>query len=354
MTLSRIHLDGNAHALGHGLGVFGRDAVQLHLRPLALWQHLASLAQTPAALQMRQAVQTGFPRYWAEIEGLADGLQLPLDEVFMWNCRGDYVHQQSVDGCTTVFGPTSGGTLIAHNEDGFPQLRGHCALLHATPESGLAFNSFVYPGSLPGHTLAINERGLVATVNNIRPASIPVGIPRQILARATLDAHTIDEAIHTVIRADRAGAFHHTFGQMGSARVVSVEACAEGSNVSEVQWPEGHSNHLVSLSLSQVRQRITASSGARQQCIDRRLEQLSGDLDADQSLSILRDTSGGHLPVYRTAADDPDDENTLATGVFLISVNTVEWRIYTKPNTDQPDAAGVVQRLPADVWSGHR
>ncbi|MFH7396947.1 carcinine hydrolase/isopenicillin-N N-acyltransferase family protein, partial [Pseudomonas syringae group genomosp. 7] len=86
-------------------------------------------------------------------------------------------------------------TLIAHNEDGLPQLKRHCALLHATPESGLAVSSFIYPGSLPGHTLAINERGLVAPVNNIRPARIPVGIPRQILARATLEASSIDEAI---------------------------------------------------------------------------------------------------------------------------------------------------------------
>ncbi|MGX1185133.1 hypothetical protein AB7M29_002812 [Pseudomonas sp. F-14 TE3623] len=342
MTLSRIDLGGNAHAIGRGLGVFGREAVLRHLRPLPLWQHLATLAQTPKAVQMRQAVQTEFPRYWQEIEGLAAGLQLPVDEVFMWNCRGDYVHQQSVDGCTTVFGPTSDGMLIAHNEDGFPQLRGHCALAQVKPDSGLAFSSFIYPGSLPGHTLAVNECGLVATVNNIRPTDIPAGIPRQILGRATLDAHTLDEAIAVVTRTDRAGAFHHTFGQAGSNRVVSVEASAEGSNISEIQRPSGHSNHLIAPSLSQLQQRITASSGARQQCIDQSLKQLPGDLDADVSLSILRDTSGGHLPVYRTAADDPDDENTLATGVFLVSANSVEWRIYTKQNTEQPDIEGVV------------
>ncbi|WP_095097638.1 C45 family peptidase [Pseudomonas sp. Irchel 3A5] len=352
MTLPSIHLDGSAYAIGHGLGVFGRDAVLEHLRPLALWQYLASQANTLKAQQMRQQVQTGFPRYWQEIEGLADGLQLPLDEVFMWNCRGDYVHQQSVDGCTTVFGPTRGGTLIAHNEDGLPQLRGHCALLHATPEEGLAFTSFIYPGSLPGHTLAVNERGLVATVNNIRPAHIPAGVPRQILARATLDAACIDEAISVVTRTDRAGAFHHTFGQVGSARLVSVEASAEGSNVSEVQWPAGHSNHLVSLSLSRVEQRVTASSGARQRCVDLQLQQISGDLDANVSLDILRDISGGALPVYRCAPNDPDDENTLATGIFLISADTVEWRIYTQPNTDQPNAEGVVYRALIDACSG--
>ncbi|NCE87096.1 C45 family peptidase [Pseudomonas sp. Q1] len=342
MTLPSIHLDGSAYSIGRGLGVFGRDAVATHLRPLALWQYLAAQAHTPAAWQMRQRVQDEFPRYWQELEGLADGLQLPVDEVFMWNCRGDYVHPHSVDGCTTVFGPTQGGTLIAHNEDGFPQLRGHCALLHATPDAGLAFTSFVYPGSLPGHTLAVNERGLVATVNNIRPLHIPTGIPRQILGRATLDASTLDEAISIVTRTDRAGAFHHTFGQAGSLRVVSVEACAGASHVREIQAPVGHSNHLVAPALSQVAQRITDSSGARQRCINMHLLQWPGALHAEVALRLLRDTSGGHLPVYRSAADDPDDENTLATGVFRISANTVEWRIYTQPDTDQAAAEGVV------------
>ncbi len=342
MTLSQIHLEGDAHAIGHGLGVFGRDAVHMHLRPLALWQHLTSLAQTSAALQMRQAVQTAFPRYWREIEGLAAGLQLPLDEVFMWNCRGDFVLQQSVDGCTTLFGPAGGDTLIAHNEDGYPQLRGSCAFAHVKPESGLAFSSFVYPGSLPGHTLAVNECGLVATVNNIRPASIPAGIPRQVLGRATLDARTLQEAVAIVIRTDRAGAFHHTFGQAGNNQVVSVEASAEGSAVREVQRPGGHSNHLIAPSLEQVQQRITASSDTRQRRVDQRLKQLHGDLSTDAALDILRDTSGGHLPVYRTAADDPDDENTLATGIFRISASAVEWRIYTKPDTNRPDLEGVV------------
>lgn len=342
MTLSNIQLAGSAEAIGHGLGVFGREAVLKYLRPLPLWQHLASLAHTPGALQMRDAVRAEFPRYWQEIEGLAAGLQLPVAEVFMWNCRGDYLYSQSVDGCTTVFSPVPGGTLIAHNEDGFPQLRGYCAILEARPDAGLAFTSFVYPGSIPGHTFAVNEWGLVATVNNIRPADIPGGIPRQVLGRATLDATSIDEAIAVVTRKDRAGAFHHAFGQAGSRRLVSVEASAQGCSVTAIEQPAGHSNHLISPSLSRVRQRITASSGARQQCVDQRLQALKADLSADAALSILRDTSGGGLPVYRSAVDDPDDENTLATALFLIGPGAVEWQVHARQTIDRPDAHGIV------------
>lgn len=342
MTLARLHLEGSAYQIGHALGVFGREALLKHVCPLPLWQQLAARVQSPAALHMRRLVQQRFARYWEEIEGLAAGLQLPVDEVFLWNCRGDFVSTQSVDGCTTVLGPTRDGQLIAHNEDGLPTLRGHCAILSAKPDSGLAFTSFVYPGSIPGHTFAVNEKGLVATVNNIRPAQIPLGVPRQILARATLDAHSIDEAIQVVAQAERAGAFHHSFGQRGSTRLVSVEATSAGVSVKEVGTPMAHSNHLISPSLSQVAQRITASSGSRQACVDQRLSQASATLDAQGALAILRDTSGGELPVYRCAADDPDHENTLASALFCIGASTVEWRVYAGQDTRAADAEGVI------------
>jgi hypothetical protein len=100
--------------------------------------------------------------------------------------------------------------IIAHNEDGFPQLREDCAIVSITPDVGLAFTSFAYPGSLCGHTFAVNEKGIVNTVNNIRAVHRPDGMPRQILARASLNATTLEEAVTLLSATPRAGAFHHT------------------------------------------------------------------------------------------------------------------------------------------------
>ncbi|HBI9936075.1 TPA: acyl-CoA--6-aminopenicillanic acid acyl-transferase, partial [Escherichia coli] len=33
-------------------------------------------------------------------------------------------------------------------------------------------------------------------------------------------------------------------------------------------------------------------------------------------------------PIYRLAADDPDEENTLATAVFTLDANHVRWQIF--------------------------
>lgn len=340
--LVQLHIAGSAFELGLRLGEFGRESVNAKLRPLPLWQHLASLADTDKAQQMKALVREKFARYWQEIEGLATGLGLPVDEVFMWNCRGDYAALPSVDGCTTVFGQTAQGTLIAHNEDGLPQLRGDCALVHARPDEGAAFTSFIYPGSIAGHTFAVNQFGVVATVNNLRPADIPAGLPRMILGRASLEARSIDEAINTIATTPRAGAFHHAFGQAGSTRVVSAEATSTGTAVVEVSQVRGHANHIVHDALDSVGQLITGSSESRQCRIDSLLADNRGELNAEWALRILRDEHDPVLPIYRCAADDPDDENTLATAVFKLTATTVEWRVYTRRDTDSPDAEGVV------------
>jgi len=340
--LARLQLSGSAHDIGFGLGEFGRDAVHAKLRPLPLWQWLARQAATEKAQRMQVLVRQHFPRYWRELEGLAAGLQLPLAEVFLWNCRGDFPGLPAVDGCTSVYGRTGQGTLIAHNEDGLPQLRGDCALVEVTPDEGVAFTSFVYPGSIPGHTFAVNAHGVVATVNNLRPTAIPAGVPRQILGRASLDARSVEEAIAAVSFQPRAGAFHHAFGQAGSTRLVSVEASAAASAVVEIEWPSGHANHQIHPGLAGVGQRITDSSDARQRQVEARLASLADPLSPAQALDILRDTAVPGLPIYRCAADDPDDENTLATAVFILTASTVEWRVHTRQATATPEAAGVV------------
>ncbi|KPA87927.1 putative choloylglycine hydrolase [Pseudomonas asplenii] len=340
--LAQLHIAGSAYDLGLRLGEFGREAVNTRLRPLPLWQRLAALAGSDKARQMQALVRRHYPRYWQEIEGLAAGLQLPVDEVFLWNCRGDFAGLASVDGCTTVYGRTPQGTLIAHNEDGLPQLRNDCAIVHARPDEGAAFTSFIYPGSIPGHTFAVNEHGVVATVNNLRPTDIPAGLPRQILGRASLDARSIDEAIAAVATTPRAGSFHHAFGQAGSTRVVSVEASAAATAVVEVVQPGGHSNHMVHGALAGVGQVVTGSSGSRQQRVERLLAEAQTGFNPSRALELLRDEADPALPIYRCAPDDPDDENTLATAVFTLTASTVEWRVYTHRSTEQPDAAGVV------------
>ncbi len=326
--MKTIAIRGSAFAVGQQLGAFGREAWQTKIRQTALWQTVAALKTTEQTQRMRAAVQAQFPLIWQELEGMAEGLQAPVDEVFAWNCRGDLVRSTS-DGCTTLAGRSAEGELIiAHNEDGFPQLRDDCAIVSITPDVGLAFTSFAYPGSLCGHTFAVNEKGIINTVNNIRAVHRPDGMPRQILARASLNATTLEEAVTLLSATPRAGAFHHTLGQMGDSRLFSVEATGSGSSVLALSATSGHANHLIHPQLAAIEQNVPGSPGSRQRRRDA-WRATDPPLDGVTAKAMLSDQQDPLLPIYRLSPDDPDEENTLATAIFTLSATRVVWQVFT-------------------------
>lgn len=325
--MKKIVITGSAFSVGEQLGLLGREAWHKKLTAIPLWKTVTALQTSGTVAAMRAEVITHYPLIWQELEGMAQGLNAPVDAVFAWNCRGDLVRSTS-DGCTTLAGCTADGNLlIAHNEDGFPQLREDCALVNIIPDEGLAFTSFVYPGSIPGHTFAVNEKGIVNTVNNIRALHRPSGLPRQVLARAALNASTLDEAVCCLTSNARAGAFHHTLGQMDDNRLFSVETSGSGCSVIPLTETMGHANHLIHPGMADVKQVVTESSAARQA---RLKTLLTGclTLNTDSAKTILSDHRNEELPVYRLSPEDPDNENTLATAIFVLSAHQVEWHVF--------------------------
>ena len=185
-----------------------------------------------------------------------------------------------------------------------------------------------------GHTLAFHSCVLLTTVNHIRARLRPAEFPRQILARAVLDAGSLDEAVKLLTREPRSGAFHHTLGQCGDPRVFSVEATGTGFSVQEITQTSGHANHLIAATLSDVPQVVTGSSESRQKRLNEWLSQ-RGDttLSAAQALDILNDQSDNALPILRQDPHDPDEENTLATAIFVLGQSNVSWQIFTTDRT---------------------
>ncbi len=327
--LSFIDVAGAPHEVGALLGRFGRSALQSYFRHSAAWRELTARRADPRIGQMATSVRERFPRYWAELQGLAAGLELPFDDVFLWNCRGD-IWAMAPDGCTTVQlpGPPH---VIGHNEDGDPDFTGQCALARVASEGGGAFTAFVYPGSLPGHTFAVTSAGLAQTVNNLRPLAGGSGTPRMVLTRAMLDAPDLDAAVALLKSAPRAGAFHVTLAQAGDERLLSIEFTGQALSIENIQMPRVHSNHLIHTDTAHISQIVTGSSSERQRRGEVLLHQTSQPDPLSRAADMLWDATDPELPIYRTDPSDGDIENTLATAVFRIGADKVEWSVYDRP-----------------------
>lgn len=322
MSEITIHcLTGMPYDIGFQMARAGEAAVHGYLVATSAWADIMARRGDPRLAVMAQLVEERFPAYAQELRGLAGGLNLPFADIFAWNCRGDLL-TRAPDGCTTVQIPGGAEQLIAHNEDGLPGFHGAGLMLRIEVTGAKPFAAFTYPGSLAGHTFALNESGLVQAVNNVRVDRAPGGIPRIVLGRAVLDATNIDAAIALLRDAPRSGGFHMTFAQRGNERIVSVEFAHAEISVREVRQRSVHANHLIHPGFARTAQTVTASSASRQRRGDELIE--SG---AD-ALSILRDEEQAELPIWRRAADDPDTENTLATALFRIGRNDVTCDVF--------------------------
>lgn len=328
--LGWLEAGGSHRELGLALGRRGRRAVHERLLATPLWREVTAPRHTAAVERMLAATAGRLPWVMEELEGLAEGLALPLGEVAAWNCRGDLLAGVP-DGCTTLVLPGP-EPLIAHNEDGLPCLDGECFLARLAPPGQPAFLAFCYPGSLPGHTFSVTEAGLVVTVNNLRLSGVLPELPRMVLSRELLRQPDLPAARALLESAPAGGGFHFSLagrGEGGRIEVASAEVGAGRCAWRRLEEPALHANHCLQLDLPQA---ITASSAARQ----RRGEALLAAGVRDP-LALLHDTGGEGLPILRRDPDDPDEENTLATALFRITVQGVTWRVQV------PGEAGIRQ-----------
>ena len=308
------------------------------------WQSLKVWMGSERLKHMERAARSTFPQYVEELAGIADGCNLPFSHIFLWNCRGDLIPFVS-EGCTTVYAPSPEGMLLGHNEDGDPVFRDYCFISKREPEGdNLGFTSFTYPASINGHTFAVNSAGLTQLINNIRSLEYGDGVPRQLLSRAILDCRSLEDALSVLKRSRRAGSFYHMLAQMGQKDVLSIEYTPNNVNILRLHSAYGHANHFIHPRFHNSKQRITASSAARQSCIDELCRKLPTAPSLDDIRRILYNTENPDLPIYRMDPNDPDSENTFATALFLITSNAIHSRLYGAGDKEQTFAAKMAKK----------
>lgn len=339
-AIRRISASGDAFAVGRAMGRAAATEIRERAFATPEFKALQTRWRGSSYLgQLEAAARANFPRFVREIEGIADGAGLDFQSIFMWNCRGDLRLPAdataaelalAAEGCTTIMIPSASDApaVIAHNEDGAAELLGHCFWVDAEPDEGPAFQSFMYPGMLPGHTLGLNAAGVVQTINNIRVHDLKPGIPRHIVCRAVLAANDMDEALGVLRRSDRASGFHHNLGSAREGRLCSVEAPASGCHVREIAAPSAHANHLIETEFIGLAQEVTGSSRDRQRSADAHVARRPPKRAADAEAILFERTT----PIYRANDNGDDYSQTLCTGVFELQADRVAWHIHAAPD----------------------
>jgi isopenicillin-N N-acyltransferase-like protein len=212
-----IHVQGSWGEMGHQVGQMFAPLIERHVE--AWLGHVRAEtgstreAALAAAMTYAGPIQAHAPFLWEEIEGIARGSGLPLDQVMLLQARAEVMRSRKEAGmppaleCTTfaVGGrrTASGAVLYGQNVDLVPFLQEFGVVIRQYPKDAPAALFYTTAG-LVGHN-GMNEAGVGICANFINdPAGWGEGLPRYMLSRLALREDSAERALAAALRPPRA------------------------------------------------------------------------------------------------------------------------------------------------------
>ena len=210
------------------------------------------------ALQYLPYARRWLPQYVEELEGMAEGADLPFVKLLVPNCAEEFTcsPDAGADGppqgspatgaaraCTAVAVMTADRHLVGHNMDWYVVDVDKNVLFDMTAPDGTRMLTISGVPYLP--ILGMNSHGLGYVGNSLYSNDNRAGVPNAFVRRWVLEASSVDEARARATMPTRARGSNHTLGD-ADGRILDVETSAGAHAVIESREWMAHTNHYVS------------------------------------------------------------------------------------------------------------
>ena len=281
--------------------------------------------------------QETFPDFIQELEGIAEGAQVPLEDIWVLNCYQELLEMEKRShGCTSLVIGTSHTSnehiFLAHNEDWLSADRETVYLLRAKPLHGPAFLAMTYGPLLAN--IGFNEAGIGIAINSVFSPDNKTGVPRIFYSRAILNALSLDDALHACLLQNRAGGYHHLLSdRKGGMYSIESNASLHHVDFGKEGWLL-HTNHYLSSELKAVESQIDLNnSKLRFHRASQLLKSQLGSVELETLKSLLRDHT--NHPDSICEHDNPDapphrDYQTLVS-IIMDLMEGVMWAAQGPP-----------------------
>jgi isopenicillin-N N-acyltransferase-like protein len=268
------------------LGQLGRD-----LPNGISWADM--LAENRRYLQYSRQV---YPQYIEELEGIAEGADVPFDEVFLSMCEELWEAPAWGRGCTDMAArgraTLDGSTLVAHTNDLLPQAEENLVLLKVRAGEEPEFLG-VSPGGIAIST-GFNAAGISLTGNQLDNNDIRPGVPRLLIVRAILGSRYLSEAMDHCLLPQRASSYNNVLAD-ANGEVYSMEGSATDCEPIYIENDIlAHTNHYLSPAMRRFEadRKGMGNSAYRYHRAMRLLRENFGQLTPELFKKLLADHAG--------------------------------------------------------------
>jgi len=305
--------------------------------------------------------------YFIEMSGVAEGAELPLEQIAVLNARYELTYLSSMsetragmtapglttedrtDGCTAFAAlpevTNDGGTLLGQNWDWLADIRGRCFVMRVDRPERPNFICMTQAG-IVGGMIGLNESGLGLCVNGLISDQDGKNLqqrPFHMRVRDIMNAENMNQALKAVLSSDRNTSGNFLIGHADGEAIDLETAPQKANHIHPTDGLLTHANHFeVWNGINSVLELGGPSTLYRSQRLRRLLEQRNGPVDVDLAKRLFGDHFGHPYAICRHEGDDEPEGNKKLTVVSVIlSLN--DQVMYA---SDGPPCENEYQRIP--------
>lgn len=293
--LAVTRLSGDRRALGYGHGEAHGATIQAGLEAYArLFHDFAGLDWGQArrdALALLPAIEAHFPAILDEVDGIARGAGVEMEDILVLNCRSEIALTHAGDGCSAFSLWQGGQQWLAQNWDWRGDLGAAVVALELRGEDAPALLSLGEAGMVA--KIGLNAHGLGVCLNAIRSRTCGEGLPIHFALRRWLEERDFATALAHLEETRVASPAHFLVADArGHALGLEVNPGPAG-RLTPRDGVVTHTNHLCDPGLRQrLRDYPRPDSGPRLARLDERLSPPPAAADGEALFEILGDHQG--------------------------------------------------------------
>lgn len=191
-----------------------------------------------------ERLKNEYPRYYEELNGKADALEIEPFKFFTLHCPE--LNNIQKEQCSTIICKKENGHFIlSHNEDDTYIENNFCMSKVIIDQNNYFYTNDMV--NMPfGNGISWNSYGLIKTINYLHDEEHNLNhLPRYFAQRHISEAKSIDDLIQRCHEIDTASGYHVNAIDLNQMKAVSIEVSVNEVNVVYIDDMHCHTNHYI-------------------------------------------------------------------------------------------------------------
>jgi isopenicillin-N N-acyltransferase-like protein len=274
-----------------------------------------------------------------EVKGIADGAELPFEDVFALNCFLDLhdltyplLASETLFGCTTFAVTDSAAkdnqVIVGQTYDISSQFEPSVIYLKGKPNNGPEFTVLTMAGCVAWS--GSNSAGIGLVINRLTPDDGRAGVPYPFVVRKALSQKTIGFAVDAILRSRRVSGIHYLLADE-SGTILGLETSATDYEVIYATNDViSHTNHYATPYMqkhAKYHRKFAAESIIRLNTTKRFLKQHHGNIGLEDLIELTKNHVNFPYSICRHPNEEVDPKRRSSTTASII-INPRDKRVW--------------------------